>query len=180
MLYLPLDATVDSTLLTAGIMRAKGIVTAVGSDADNVFITLTAKGLRPDIFVLSRASDEKNEIKLQRAGANRVISPYVIGGKRMAHVLIRPTVMDFIDIAVADVNLGLQMEECRIQPTSNLVGKNLVESNLRRDYGVIIVLIKKNDGLMKFNPQPNEVLEGNDILVVMGKKEDMRRMGDVL
>jgi voltage-gated potassium channel len=179
-LYLALDATVDSTLIEAGIMRAKGIVTAVGSDADNVFITLTAKGLRPDIFVLSRASDEKNEIKLRRAGANRVVSPYLIGGKRMAHVLIRPTVVDFIDIAVSEGSLGLQMEECRIQPTSNLVGKNLVESNLRKDYGVIIVLIKKHGGAMIFNPQSGEVLEGNDILVVLGKKEDMRRMSDVM
>jgi voltage-gated potassium channel len=179
-LYLPLDATVDSTLIEAGIMRARGIVTAVGSDADNVFITLTAKGLRPDVFILSRASDEKNEIKLKRAGANRVVSPYVIGGKRMAHVLIRPTVVDFIDIAVTEGNLGLQMEECRIQSTSNLVGKNLVESNLRKDYGVIIVLIKKHGGEMIFNPQSSEVLEGNDILVVLGKKDDMRRMSDVM
>ena len=175
-LYLPLDATVDSTLIEAGIMHARGIVTAVGSDADNVFITLTAKGLRPDIFVLSRASDEKNEIKLKRAGANRVVSPYLIGGKRMAHVLIRPTVIDFIDIAVTDGNLDLQMEECRIPPASDLVGKNLVESNLRKDFGVIIVLIKKHDGAMIFNPQSNEVLEADDILVVLGKKGDMRRM----
>jgi voltage-gated potassium channel len=179
-LYLPLDATVDSTLIDAGIMRAKGIVTAVGSDADNVFITLTAKGLRPDVFILSRASDEKNEIKLRRAGANRVVSPYMIGGKRMAHVLIRPTVVDFIDIAVTDGNLDLQMEECRIQQTSNLVGKNLVESNLRKDFGVIIVLIKKHGGAMIFNPQPGEVLEAEDILVVLGKKDDMRRMSGVM
>lgn len=179
-LFLPLDATVDGTLMDAGIMRAKGIVTAVGSDADNVFITLTAKGLRPDIFVLARASDEKNEIKLKRAGANRVVSPYLIGGKRMAHVLIRPTVIDFIDIAVTDGNLDLQMEECRIQPTSDLVGKNLVESNLRKDYGVIIVLIKKHGGAMIFNPQSSEVLESDDILVVLGKKDDMRRMSRVI
>jgi len=179
-LFLPLDATVDGTLMDAGIMRAKGIVTAVGSDADNVFITLTAKGLRPDIFVLARASDEKNEIKLKRAGASRVVSPYLIGGKRMAHVLIRPTVIDFIDSAVTDGNLDLQMEECRIQPTSDLVGKNLVESNLRKDYGVIIVLIKKYGGAMIFNPQSSEVLESDDILVVLGKKDDMRRMSCVM
>lgn len=179
-LFLPLDATVDATLTEAGIMRAKGIVTAVGSDADNVFITLTAKGLRPDIFILSRASDGKNEIKLKRAGANRVVSPYLIGGKRMAQVLIRPTVVDFIDVAVTDGNLDLQMEECRIKPTSDLAGKNLVESNLRKDYGVIIVLIKKHNGTMIFNPQSNEVLESGDILVVLGKKDDVRRMGEVM
>jgi voltage-gated potassium channel len=178
--YLALDATADDTLIKAGIMQAKGIVTAVGTDADNVFITLTAKGLRPDIFILARASDEKNEMKLNRAGASRVVSPYLIGGKRMAQVLIRPTVVDFIDIAVSDSHLGLQMEECRIQKSSNLVGKNLVESGLRKEYGVIIVLIKKHDGAMIFNPQSTEILEGNDILVVLGKKEDMKRMGDVI
>jgi voltage-gated potassium channel len=179
-LYLPLDATADDTLIEAGIMRARGIVTAVGSDADNVFITLTAKGLRPDIFILARASDEKNEIKLKRAGATRVVSPYLIGGKRMAHVLIRPTVVDFIDIAISESHLGLQMEESRVQPGSNLVGKNLVESNLRKDYGVIIVLIKKHSGEMIFNPQPVEIIEANDILVVLGKTDDMKRMGSTI
>jgi voltage-gated potassium channel len=177
-LFLTLDATVDSTLIDAGIMKAKGIVTAVGSDSDNVFITLTAKGLRPDIFILARASDEKNEIKLKRAGASRVVSPYLIGGKRMAQVLIRPTVVDFIDIAVTEGSLGLQMEECRIKPRSKLAGKNLVDSNLRRDYGVIVVLIKKHDGTMIFNPQSTEILEENDLLVVLGKKDDMKRMSD--
>lgn len=178
--YLPQDATADETLMKAGIMKARGIVTAVGSDADNVFITLTARGLRSDIFILARASDEKNEMKLNRAGATRVVSPYLIGGKRMAQVLIRPTVVDFIDVAVSDGHLGLQMEECRVKQDSNLAGKNLVESGLRKDYGVIIVLIKKHNGEMIFNPLPGEVIEGDDILVVLGKKEDMKRMGDMI
>ena len=179
-LYLDQDATVEDVLIQAGIMHARGIVPAVGSDADNVFITLTARGLRPDIFILARASDEKDEIKLKRAGANRVVSPYLIGGKRMAQVLIRPTVVDFIDIAVMESNLGLQMEECRIKPTSHLVGKNLIESNLRRDFGVIIVLIKKYAGEMIFNPQPSEVLEANDTLVVLGRVQDVVRMNEVI
>ncbi|TFH38336.1 MAG: potassium channel protein [Chrysiogenales bacterium] len=104
-LYIPADATTDETLLQAGIMKAAGIVTALGSDADNVFITLTAKGLRPDIFILARSSNDSNEKKLERAGATRVVSPYLIGGKRMAQVLIRPTVVDFIDIAMMESHL---------------------------------------------------------------------------
>jgi voltage-gated potassium channel len=175
-LYLALDATTEETLLAAGIKRARGIVTAVGSDADNVFITLTAKGLNPDIYVLARASEEKNEIKLKRAGATRVVSPYMIGGRRMAQVLIKPTVVDFIDIAIMDSTLGLQMEEAVVQPGSSLVGKNLIESNLRKDYGVIIVLIKKTNGEMIFNPTPDEVLDEKDVLVMLGKKDDMVRM----
>ena len=175
-LYMPIDATTEEALIDAGIMRAKGIVTAVRSDADNVFITLTARELRPDIFILARASEEKNEIKLKRAGATRVVSPYLIGGKRMAQVLIKPTVVDFIDIAVQEGSLGLQMEEAIVKEKSHLVGKNLIESNLRKDYGVIIVLIKKHTGDMIFNPQPTEILEKNDVIVVLGEKENMKKM----
>ncbi|MBN2041385.1 MAG: potassium channel protein [Spirochaetes bacterium] len=175
-LYIAMDATSEEALIKAGIENAKGIITAVQSDADNVFITLTAKGIRPDIFVLSRASDEKSEIKLKRAGATRVVSPYLIGGKRMAQVIIRPTVVDFIDIAMMDKHLGLVMEETRIMEKSNLAGKNLIESNLRKDFGLIIVAIKKSTGEMIFNPTPQEKLNVNDVLVVLGKKEDLAKM----
>ena len=177
-LYLPQDATVEEALIEAGIMRARGIVTAVGSDSDNVFITLTAKGLKPDIFILARASDEKDEIKLKRAGATRVVSPYLIGGKRMAQVLVKPTVVDFIDIADMESTYGLEMDEFHIAPESQLVGKNLIESNLRKDFGVIIVLIKKRTGEMIFNPLPIEVLGANDTLVVLGKVQDLQRMSE--
>ncbi len=176
--YLAADATQDESLINAGIMNARAIVTAVKSDADNVYIALTAKGLRSAVYVLSRASDEKNELKLIRAGAARVVSPYHIGGKRMAQVLIRPTVVDFIDSAIMGGELGLLMEELMVQPGSSLIGKNLIESNLRNEYGVIIVLIKKADGAMKFNPLPTEILEENDVLVMLGKKADMDRMAE--
>jgi voltage-gated potassium channel len=179
-LYLQMDATSEEALTSAGIMSAKGIVTAVKSDADNVFITLTAKGLRPDIFILSRASEPKNERKLKRAGATRVVSPYLIGGRRMAQVLKRPTVVDFIDIAMMESHLGLMMEEAMVGARSALVGRNLIDSHLRRDFGVIIVAIKKTDGEMIFNPMPSEKLDAGDVIVVLGKKEDLRRMRDVL
>ena len=179
-LYLKMDATTDEALNKAGIMAARGLVTAVRSDANNVFITLTAKGLRPDIFVLSRTSDVKNEDKLKRAGANRVVSPYFIGGRRMAQVLKRPAVVDFIDIATMGNKFGLIMDEAKIRPGSGLIGKNLIESHLRKDFGVIIVGIKKLSGEMVFNPMPSETLEVGDILVVLGKKEDVKRMYGVL
>jgi len=174
--HLPLDATSEDSLLKAGIERARGLVTAVQSDADNIFIILTAKGIRPDIFILSRSSDLKNEQKLIKAGATRVVSPYLIGGNRMAQVLIKPTVIDFIDIAMMNSKLGLVMEEARIRPCSECVGKNLIESQLRQNYGVIIVSIKKQSGEMIFNPSPNEILEQDDTIVVLGKKEDMKRL----
>ena len=175
-LYVDMDATSEEALLKAGIMNAKGIIPVVMSDADNVFITLTAKGICPDIFILSRASDEKAEVKLKRAGATRVVSPYMIGGKRMAQVILRPTVVDFIDIAMMDKHLGLVMEETKIKEKSKLIGKNLIESNLRKDYGVIIVAIKKHSGEMIFNPIPQEKLDLNDVLVLLGRKEDLAKM----
>lgn len=179
-LYINMDATTEEALIEAGIKNAKGILPVVRSDANNVFITLTAKGLQPNIFVLSRASDEKNEAKLVRAGANRVVSPHLIGGRRMAQVLKRPTVVDFIDIAMMESHLGLMMEEATVGPESSLIGKSLIESQLRKDFGVIIVAIKKLSDKMIFNPMPSEQLDVGDVMVVMGKKEDLQRMAEVL
>jgi voltage-gated potassium channel len=179
-LYLQVDASSEEALEKAGIMRAKGLVTAVRSDADNVFITLTAKGLCPDIFILSRASDEKNELKLFRAGASRVVSPYLIGGRRMAQVLKRPTVVDFIDTATVESSLGLMMEEVRITAKSTLAGKKIVDSGLRRDFDVIIVAIKKPAGDMVFNPKPGETLGAGDVLVIIGLRDDLIRLREVL
>ena len=179
-LYIEMDATSEEALLAAGIMKAKGIATAVNSDANNVFITMTAKSLRPDIFVLARASEEKNEDKLLRAGASRVVSPYMIGARRMAQMLKKPTVVDFIDIAMMGSHLGLMMEEAKIGPKSNLIGKNLIDSQLRKDFGVIIVAIKKISGNMIFNPMPSETLETGDVIVVIGKREDLQRMNAVM
>ena len=179
-LFFEMDATCEEALLKAGIMKAKGIATALRSDANNVFITLTAKGLRPDIYILARASHENNEDKLSRAGASRVVSPHLIGGKRMAQVLKRPTVVDFIDIATMGSSLGLMMEEAKIGEKSDLINKNLIDSNLRKDFGVIIVAIKKLAGNMIFNPMPSETLESGDVMVVIGKKEDLKRMNAVM
>jgi voltage-gated potassium channel len=179
-LFLEMDATSEEALIKAGIMKAKGLVSVVNSDANNVFITLTAKGLRPDIFVLARATEDKNEEKLTRAGATRVISPYLIGARRMAEVLKRPTVVDFIDIAMMGNQLGLMMEEAKIGQNSNLVGKTLIENQLRKDYGIIIVAIKKIAGNMIFNPSPSEKLESGDVIVVIGEKENMKKMREVL
>jgi voltage-gated potassium channel len=179
-LYLVMDATTEEALLQAGIMKARGIVTVVNSDANNVFITMTAKSLRPDIFVLARATDEKNEGKLVRAGATRVVAPYLIGGRRMAQMLKKPTVVDFIDIAMMGSHLGLMMEEAKVGQNSGLIGKNLIDSHLRKDFGVIIVAIKKMTGDMIFNPMPSETLAAGDVIVVIGKKEDLKRMSAVM
>jgi voltage-gated potassium channel len=175
-LYLNLDATTEEALRQAGILTAKGVVTAVRSDANNVFITLTAKDLRPDIFVLSRTSSASNEKKLLRAGASRVVAPYQIGGRRMAQVLKSPTVIDFIDTALTNTSLDLAIEEALITPGSTYDGLTLVESQIRRDFGVIMVAIKKASGTMVFNPLPTEKLVGGDVAVVIGKREELERL----
>jgi voltage-gated potassium channel len=179
-LYLNLDATADTTLLKAGLHTAKGLVTAVSTDADNVFIALSAKGLRPDIFILARASDTKNEDKLLRAGASQVVCPYQMGGRRMAQILLKPTVVDFIDKTMMDNELDLMMEEAIIGPASTLIGKTVVTSNLRQDFGVIIVAIKKVTNEMIYNPMPSEIFDAGDVVVVIGKKDGLRRMEDIM
>jgi voltage-gated potassium channel len=178
--YIAMDATTDDALVKAGIGRARGIVTAVSSDADNVFITLTAKGLRPDIFVLARTSEEQNREKLIRAGASRVVCPYQIGGRRMAQVLKRPTVADFIDSATLNEGLDLLLEEVVVGQSSNLAGKNLIDGRIRKDFGVIIVAIKKPSSAMIFNPLPEKTLKTGDTLVVIGKKNDLKRLKQAL
>ena len=179
-LYLNMDATSDEALTTAGLDRARGLVTAVSSDADNVFIALSAKGMRRDIFILARASDVKNENKLLRAGASRVVCPYQMGGRRMAEILHKPTVVDFLDQTMMHSELGLQMEEAIIAPNAPITGKTVVTSNLRQDFGVIIVAIKRISGEMVFNPGPGEVFNAGDVLVVIGKRGELQRMSKAI
>jgi len=176
-LYLSGDAASERMLLEAGLARARGLVTAVASDAVNVFITLTAKELKPDIFILSRAGDLNNEKKLLRAGANRVVSPYYMGGSRMAQILKQPTVIDFLDTALMSRHLGLKMVEFLVSPASSLVGRTILQSGLRRDYGVIILAIKKSNAEMLFNPGPDALFESGDVLVAVGYEQQVAKMG---
>ncbi len=175
-LYLEGDAASEGILLDAGLLKARGLVTAVTSDADNVFITLTAKELKPDVFILSRAADLKNEKKLIMAGATRVVSPYNMGGSRMAQILKKPSVVDFIDTVLMKRGLDLKIEELIFPENSYLVGKTIMESNLRRDFGVIILAIKKVNKEMIFNPGPNALLEAGDLLIAVGKHNDVAAM----
>lgn len=163
------DATEDDTLLRAGIKRAKGLISVVTSDTENVYITLTARGLNPDLFILARSGEEGSEIKLKRAGANKVVSPYLIGGSRMAQAILRPNVVDFIEIATGREHLDLQMEEILVPGKSVFIGENLVTAGFRKETGVIIVGIKKATGKMVFNPNPHTKIEALDTLIVLGE-----------
>jgi voltage-gated potassium channel len=169
-MYVEGNATDHETLQAAGIDRAKGLITAVTSDIENVSITLTARGLNPKLFILARASDEGSEKKLMRAGASKVISPYTIAASRMAQAILRPPVIDFIEISTASENLELQIEEVSIHPSSEISGKSLVDSGIRQSIGIIIDGVKLTDNKMTFNPPPYTIIEPNSVLITLGER----------
>jgi voltage-gated potassium channel len=170
------DATNDEVLLKAGVKRARGLVTVAASDADNLYITMSARLLNDALFIVARAEDEHAETKLIRAGANRVVSPYVIGGARVAQAVLRPTVVDFIELATRTQHMELQIEETQINPRSLLVGTTLRDSQLRQALGIILVAIKKKSGEMIFNPAPEAVLDAGDILITLGHRQQLDQL----
>jgi len=166
---LPGEASDDEMLIKAGIKEALGLIAVVSSDADNVFITLTARGLNPGLFILARSSGTPgSDTKLMRAGASKVISPYYIGARRMAQLIVRPTVIDFIDLTMYAGELGLRMEEMRVSKKASFANKNLMDSGIRKEYDIIVVAIKREGEEMIFNPKPDTMILPEDILIVLG------------
>jgi len=178
-MYVEGDATDDETLQAAGIDRAKGLITAVTSDTDNVYITLTARGLNPQLYILARASEQGSEKKLMRAGASKVISPYTIGASRMAQAILRPSVVDFIEIATTSENLELQIEEVLISANSAIAGKTLIDSGIKQSMGIIIVGIKLADNEMTFNPPPYTIIEPNSVLITLGERPAIDKLEEI-
>jgi len=167
-------------LITAGVKKARGLVSVVASDADNVYITLTARELNPDLFILARSTDESSERKLIRAGANKVISPYYMGALRMVQAILRPAVVDFLEIAFHGKSMELQLEEITVKPNSNLIGFSLKEAEIRKKLGVIIVAIKESSGKMIFNPSPDIRIKAGDTLITLGEVNNLLRLEKML
>ncbi len=177
--YLKGDATDDKSLLRAGIKRAQGVVCVLSSDAENLYVILTSKELNAGIYILSRCEEEVSEHRLLRAGADRVISPYKMGGMRMAMAILKPAMMDFIEITSRRQSLELRMEEMPLSDDSAIIGRSLEAAEIRKSYGLIIVAIKKDSGKMIFNPPAGYVIEKGDRLIALGEDEDVNRFNQV-
>jgi voltage-gated potassium channel len=168
------DASSEELLKRIGIERARGFIAAVGTDAENVYAVLTARLLRPDVYILGRAETDDGKAKLVRAGADRVLSPYQIGGLQLAQTALRPAVVDFVQLATSSDNLHLNIEQVQIAEGAVLAGQTILEANLRQRFSVVIVGIQRASGAMEFNPPPETAMRAGDCLVALGQVKDLR------
>jgi voltage-gated potassium channel len=170
------SASREENLVKARIDKARGLVAAVSSDAENLYIILTARGVRPDLKIIARASEEEATSKLLRAGAAQVLSPYFFIGRRIAQLLLRPNVLDFIDTAFGTERLDIEIGEVQIQGKSALAGKKLADPSIRQQAGVIVLAVKSAEGKMIFNPPEDAPIRAGDCLIVIGGDEGLRKL----
>jgi voltage-gated potassium channel len=170
------DSTSDEVLRGAGIERARGLVCAVSSDPDNLYITLTARDINKDLYIISRANEESAIKRLLKAGANKVVSPSITGANQMAQMLLRPAVADFIELATMTEQLELEMEQVEIITGSPFINAQLKDTDIRSSLNVIVIAIKRKRGDMIFNPSADTVIEENDALVVIGSHENLEAL----
>ena len=178
------DATDEDILMQAGIQRARGLIAALRGDPENVFVTLTARQLNPNLQIIARASEKGTESKLRRAGADRVISPFEIAGQRMASLVLRPNVVNFLDVITHRSDGDLRLEEIRLAPNSKLAGKTLREADLGRRTRAVIVGISDSQGKPRSDPAAgaplSEIpLRADDILIVLGSEEQLRQLAGI-
>jgi voltage-gated potassium channel len=165
------DASQEEGLLSANIGRASAVVACAHDDADNVLISLTAKGINPDAFVVARIKRDENEAKVRRAGADRVIAPAAIGGRRIAALVTRPGIVDFLDVLTQGNEQDLMLEEVTVQTGGSLDGRSLRDLELRERHGVTILAVQAQGRPTNTRPTPDTVLHGGDLLVVLGGRE---------
>jgi voltage-gated potassium channel len=175
-LAVPGDATADEALRKAGVERARALISVVGSDADNLYICLSARILNPKLLIVARAEEEAAEAKLRKVGANKVISPYLAGGHRAVQAVLRPTVLHFMEMATRPEFLDLQIEEVRVAPDSPVAGQSLRQTCLRPDLGVVVVGILRPDGELLYNPQGDTVVEPGAVLIALGQRRQLDQL----
>jgi len=169
------DATLEESLIEAGVENAKGLAACLPNDSDNVYVVLTARDLNPNIHIVARAAEEQAEAKLIRAGANRVVAPTIIGGHRMAMALTKPAVGDFLDSITAN-QLDLGFEQLEVEPVSSFVGRRLSETNIRSQLNIVIVSIRRVNGEIVFNPNAEAVIQAGDMLIAIGSAESLAQL----
>jgi voltage-gated potassium channel len=170
------NASSEETLLKARIEHARGLIAAVSSDAENLYIVLTVRGLRSDLKIVARASEDEATLKLLRAGASQVLSPYHFVGRRIAHLLLQPNVLDFIDTAFGTERFDVEIAEVIVPAGSLLAGQTLAKSPIRQESGVIVLALKPATGAMVFNPAPETVISAGDCLIVIGSDEQLKKL----
>ena len=179
-LYLIGAAADENVLIRAGIMRAFGIIAGVGIDNENVLLVQLARQLNPVIFVVARASRESSKKALEQAGAHKVISPYDIGARRMAHAILRPTVIKFLETAFNDEEAEFQFEEIRVRRGAKLANVSLVDSNIRQEMNLIVIAVQDKNGEMIFNPKADTKFVIGDTIVVMGSAKSIKRLESLM
>ncbi len=173
------DATDENVLEGANVKTAKSLIAAASSDAENVYISLTARGINPDLYIVARANDQAGEKQMRRAGVNKVVSPALIGSHRMAQAATSPAVADFIELTTMTESLDLIFEQVRIEPGSTLSGKKLKDSGIRSELQVIIVAITDNKGQMHFNPNGEQELKVGDLLIAIGTSGGIKKLEEI-
>lgn len=173
------DATTEEDLIKVGIERAKGLVCCLSSDADNVFTVLTARELKPDLLIVSRAIDDKADLKLLKAGADKVVSPNEIGGSRMASLVLRPAVVSFLDVITRAGEVVIDLEEVIVKTGSKLSGQTLADARIPEQTGLIVMAVKRKKGETIINPGPATILFDLDALIVLGKAEQVEKLQDL-
>ncbi len=169
------DATLDETLVEAGVERARGLAACLPDDADNLYVVLTARTLNPGLHIVARAVEEQAEPKLIRAGASRVVAPTIIGSHRMAQALLKPAVADFMDSLTAE-SLDLGFEQVEVAESSIFVGQMLKDTTIRSALYVVVAAIRRAGGEMAFNPSGETRIEAGDLLIAIGRAESLREL----
>ena len=179
-LFVTGSATEQTSLLKAGIKNAGALMTALGSDADNVFLVLVAKGLQPDLCVIARASQNSTKPVLYTAGANVVVSPFEAGARRMAHAILRPGVIRFLEMAFTDEKTDIYLEQTMVGEFSNLVGVALKDSEIRQHLNLIILAMIRGDDSMQFNPSADTVIKAGDTIIAVGESKSLKKLEEIL
>jgi voltage-gated potassium channel len=170
------DATSEDVLADVQLSSARALATALPSDAENVFITLTARNLRPDIQIIAKSEQERSCRKLRQAGADKIVMPHRVGAQQMERMISRPTTADLVELFAEASHLEMELDEFRVSSTSSLAGVSLADAKIKEQFNLLVVGIKNGSGEFRFNPEPQEMIQNEDILLVIGQVSDINRM----